>query len=390
MRESILIAVDVALDDGPFVTSPTWTRIPPGEVRSVTLSQGRRGSLESIEAGRCTIVLNNRDRRFDPGNTASPEYGGGARLIPDRQIRIRTIYAEDAAEVIEYGFFYGHVASWSTEHRNDSLHSPVVIEAIDGLGYLGTRTFTWTSGATTNFVADRFAAILDQAGWPSAWRLVTGASSLDLPTRTYTNANALAALRDLAAATRGTLTVNSNNLVVFYPALSGQVAGTPQALNTFGVSGADLPYVSADFIVDRRDVVTLARITGVSEQTATSALTQLMPREYRATLPLSDAQALSLAQALIARYEVVRPATRRLTVDRLACAAHLTAQGDLGHFRMASRHHGVASYIRLTTAPPVGAPRTSDYLVEGVEHRIEAQPLSWVSTHYLTPREVYA
>ena len=53
------------------------------KVRSVQVRRGRSRQLERFTAGNANIVLDNRDRAFDPLNTASAYYGS---ILPGKQV----------------------------------------------------------------------------------------------------------------------------------------------------------------------------------------------------------------------------------------------------------------------------------------------------------------
>jgi hypothetical protein len=78
------LSVRVAFASVPFASSPTWTELGPasgagpggfGWVRQIACKRGRERLLRSqaqFQAGTLVCNLDNRDRRFDPTNTASP------------------------------------------------------------------------------------------------------------------------------------------------------------------------------------------------------------------------------------------------------------------------------------------------------------------------------
>jgi hypothetical protein len=51
--------------DDVSVSTPTWTDVT-SKLRSVSISRGRQDELGEVDAGTATIVLDNRDRSFDP------------------------------------------------------------------------------------------------------------------------------------------------------------------------------------------------------------------------------------------------------------------------------------------------------------------------------------
>jgi hypothetical protein len=55
------------------------------------INRGFPGELDTVaDAGTATIVLDNRDRRFDPSYAAGPYFGN---LKPGKQVRIRVTYS---------------------------------------------------------------------------------------------------------------------------------------------------------------------------------------------------------------------------------------------------------------------------------------------------------
>ena len=126
------VRVRIAFVDGPYVASPTWTDVT-SYVRSITTSRGRTDDWQNFDSGSATVVLDNRDRRFDPTYTLSPYYGN---LQPRRQIRI------DATtdSVNYYDVFRGYVDGWPVEITNAGYDSTVTISCYDLLGLIAQTT----------------------------------------------------------------------------------------------------------------------------------------------------------------------------------------------------------------------------------------------------------
>jgi len=119
--------VEIAFTSGPYVVSPTWVDVT-SYVREITTRRGRSDEFQNFEAGTATIVLDNRDRRFDPMNTAGPYYGN---LLPRRQIRIR-----GTATTTPIGVFRGYVSGWPVEITDAGFDSTVSLECFDAMGLL--------------------------------------------------------------------------------------------------------------------------------------------------------------------------------------------------------------------------------------------------------------
>ena len=121
------ILVEIAFDNGALDYNPTvWTDIT-SYVRNMTIRRGRTDEIEDFTAGSCSLTVDNRDRRFDPLNTASP-YNG--KLLARRQIRIKATWSSTT-----YTIFRGNIAGWgvSPDISGDSTWQ---IEAYDLLAYL--------------------------------------------------------------------------------------------------------------------------------------------------------------------------------------------------------------------------------------------------------------
>lgn len=74
-------------------------------VRSVSINRGLQRDLDTYSAGSCSVVLDNRDRAFDPSYSSSPFYG---EVKPQAAVRITS-----AGVVI----FTGYIDSWSFDYE---------------------------------------------------------------------------------------------------------------------------------------------------------------------------------------------------------------------------------------------------------------------------------
>jgi hypothetical protein len=123
--------VEVAFADGPYVVSPTWTDVT-SYVRGMEISRGVPDDWTLQADGSATVVLSNRDRRFDPFNTTGPYYGN---LLPRRQIRIRATHSGTT-----YDVFRGFIAGWPPEWTDAGKDSTVTLQCFDALQLLGSSS----------------------------------------------------------------------------------------------------------------------------------------------------------------------------------------------------------------------------------------------------------
>lgn len=122
-----IVQVQVAFDDGPYTASPTWTDIT-SYVRGINIQRGRDSDTANFESGNATVVLDNRDRRFDPFHATGPYFG---KLLPRRQIRIR-----GTVSGVTYNIFRGFVSGWPVELSESGYDSTVTLSCFDLLGLL--------------------------------------------------------------------------------------------------------------------------------------------------------------------------------------------------------------------------------------------------------------
>jgi hypothetical protein len=120
--------VEIAFDDGPYVVSPTWTNVT-AYVREMTTDRGRTDDWGTFD-GSASVVLSNRDRRFDPFNTAGPYYG---KLLPRRQIRITATHGGTT-----YPVFRGFVSGWPPVWTDAGKDSTVSLSCFDAMGLLAS------------------------------------------------------------------------------------------------------------------------------------------------------------------------------------------------------------------------------------------------------------
>ena len=123
--------IEIAFTDGPYVVSPTWTDVTT-YVREFSTSRGVPDDWTFQADGSATVVLSNRDRRFDPFNTTGPYYGN---LLPRRQIRIRATSGGTT-----YDIFRGFIAGWPPEWTDAGYDSTVTLSCFDALQLLGSSS----------------------------------------------------------------------------------------------------------------------------------------------------------------------------------------------------------------------------------------------------------
>jgi len=124
-------------------------------VRSVTTNRGRRRALERFGTGTATIVLDNRDRSFDPTNPASPYYNatvGVTGVVPSIPVVIRATW-----DSITYPIFRGFIDSWTFDYSEGQADATATISCSDAFKPLSNiigglpSSASISSSATTTF-----------------------------------------------------------------------------------------------------------------------------------------------------------------------------------------------------------------------------------------------
>jgi hypothetical protein len=114
----VLDVTDPGLDTGTLGDGAFFYDISTS-VRSVTTNRGRRRALERFGTGTATITLDNRDRSFDPTNTASPYYNatvGVTGVVPSIPVVIRATY-----DNVTYPIFRGFIDSWTFNYSDAGI-----------------------------------------------------------------------------------------------------------------------------------------------------------------------------------------------------------------------------------------------------------------------------
>jgi hypothetical protein len=196
------VFVDVAFDNDPLEASPTWQ--PLTDVKQIRIERGRQGSIGRIEAARCSVILRNGDRLYDPTNTTSPQYGDGSRLEFGKRIRVRmAALPAPPAGYADVVLFTGNTTGTHQRAGSEPIQD-LRLEATDAFGYFGATRFSASLGEAAADV--RLGHILDAVGWPSgaAWRdfQAGGTNMPTLAAKSYADASALSAIQEVVDSER--------------------------------------------------------------------------------------------------------------------------------------------------------------------------------------------
>jgi hypothetical protein len=258
----VLDVTDPGLDTGTLGDGAFFYDISTS-VRSINTNRGRRRALERFGTGTATITLDNRDRSFDPTNTASPYYNatvGVTGVVPSIPVVIRATW-----DGTTYSIFRGFIDSWTFDYSDAGIGDATatiscsdafkplstiigglpssasisssgtttfdigISEPSDGLGVSsidvtgtgttggikvsGGVTTTPIIGAGTDLPGLRIRAILDAIAWPDNLRDIDNGTTFLAPqdaTKTP-----IEMLQEAAAADSGVIYVDDDGTLVF-------------------------------------------------------------------------------------------------------------------------------------------------------------------------------
>jgi len=404
------IVVDIAFASNPAAT-PVWTPVSQ-YVRAVSIRRGRQRELGRIEAGTATVVLDNRDRRFDPTNDASPYY---PNVIPMKRIRIGASYSEGALQWL----FTGFIESWP--QRYPGVGDAVVeVPCVDWFKLFSLYKLTIEdrvqelSGQRIIAVLEYIANVVGAGGW--YWTLASSDtdpyapySKLQLTTRlAYAwedqdvdagqsevqsqtiNEIALQHLQAVAEAEQGMLFVARDGRVTFRNrhARIRPIATPPPV---FGNVPGALPYNSLSIeytddqlwnkvIIERRG----GTVPGIAEDRTSQAKYLQRTLQRSGLLITNDREAQAMAEYLVNRYANPQLVIRSMTISPEMDEALFseTFGRELGD-RVLVRHRPPGPALEGQSPGPVIEQLS---FVEGIAWDIT--PDRWQTTWQLSPADL--
>lgn len=381
------ITVEVKFDD------TNWTDIS-AYVRSGSITRGTSrfdGIVIQYETGTASVVLDNRDARFDPTNASSPYVGTsnadgshpstGTQIVPMKQWRIRT--TTDGGHTLWTGFADG----WQLDYPNNGKDATCTLTGSDVQKLFKLLTITLAEPATelssvfmSSAIAGRNAQALDTGNFTLQAGTVTAAVTWDL-------------MQLIADSEGGELYVRGDGTIVFRRrrAIAEDTrSNTPQA--TFGDSGADLRYQSFSLTSDdvqMKNTIELTRVGGTEQD----AIDQTAAAQFRVrTLVRNDLLLTVDSDAFDYAYWV----KSILSGMQTGTGGTVTITGDIriGSISVDPRYDptnlnpqvlGRELGDRITVkAHPVGraaTPIVRDGIIRGINH--DFTPSSWLTTWQL-------
>lgn len=128
------VVVEIAFTTGPNDPAPSWTDVSAyiEADSAIHISRGRSDEVDSVQPSKCNLVLDNRDGRFTPENTASPYY---PNVKKGRRIRVRAMWPLAGSYADR---FNGYIDAWPVQWPDEtSAMSTVTVGASSRLARLG-------------------------------------------------------------------------------------------------------------------------------------------------------------------------------------------------------------------------------------------------------------
>jgi len=333
------------------------------QVTGIRAFRGKKNVLDSIAPGTMTITAIDPARAFDPFNEASVYYDttdDTPGLSPLRQIRLsRNGEFLFKGRVVDFAYDYGTALTKNLP--------TVVITCADDL-FLLSNTFLSAFTPSEELSSARVSTILDRSevGYPAGTRdIETGTTTLGAYAISE-GTSVTSYLRGISDdAEAGRVFVSRDGDLTFDARLGSTISGPTVEFND---NGTDTPYsgLSIDFSTDQViNRATVQRVGGTAqtESDATSiTLYQTQAVSKTGSFLSSDAQALTLAEYLLApdpepRFSDVQVNFAALTTNQKNAVAILE----------------IGDTVQITRNFASGSPAsiTSELAVEGVEHTID-------------------
>ncbi len=229
----------------------TWTE-ETARVRRVRARAGFAGLRSPVAApGTCALTLDNRDRRFSPGNSASPLAG---KLLPGRAVRVRA--SEDGNT---WTLFRGMIARIAPEAG--AWPGAVTITCADGIARLA-RARVSVPHADAVPVDEAVSDLVSAVYTPPALSAADNGDSLAHYGRTWEpeHTTVLDALADICRAVYGRFWVARDGTATFWSRCQQQDPSASAAL-VIGTGASAAPLDALDVALDAEGVINHAQVT---------------------------------------------------------------------------------------------------------------------------------
>lgn len=371
------ITVRIAFATDPLAATPTWTDVSSC-VREIRTQRGRQYELNRIEASTAEVVLDNRDRRFDPSYVSSPYYPD---VVPMRKINIQAVWSS-----VTYDIYTGYIENWLTDWPA-GYDSTVTIRCVDGFKYFANTLITINLAIGDD--AGRYmkgggfngtTCIINSLSWPTADQNINAGNSTLQPI-SVTNMNVLQFMQQLTDSENGYLMMAKDGKI-FFRERHYRLTNPDSIISrgTYGDGGgSELPYLDLKPSFDDGLIYNDIHATrvGGAEQVAQDATSQAtyFRRSLSKTglLIATDNEVADAAYWLLGQYKDAVLRFQRMTIAG--------PMNDSLWTQVLGRD--ISHRITVIKRPPGGGTITQDCFIEGVMHQITRD--DWLTHFDLSP-----
>jgi hypothetical protein len=172
-------------------------------VISVSTDRGKQNFLTPFSAGQATVMLQNRNRTFDPLYAGSPYNGqikptGGLRITTDGVVK-----------------FLGFINDWNLSYSVDGV-STASVSASDAFSLFNNQTFDDTADFPVDELSSvRVGKVLTKMAWPADKRIISLGKNVVIGDTPAEGSDVLSYLQLLELSEGGRLFVDRNGNIVF-------------------------------------------------------------------------------------------------------------------------------------------------------------------------------
>ena len=360
------LEVSVAWGNNALDSSLTWTDISQ-YVRGIAIDRGRSVVTERVRAGTGTLLLDNRDRRFDPLYGSSPY---DPNVKPLKPVRVRAVHNS-----VTYPVFQGYVESLTQQWPLDGHDAVATMRIVDGFSLLARAEVVSTE--VQEVAGTRLGNILDDADWP------TGATWRDLDTGTFDmievtmDCNSALVECHRIADSDGGMFLMSKDGKATYQDRNHRVGASPLATYGDGPSGESIYYRTVMLEYDdtqlwnRVEINRWGAAASVAAEDATSvAAYGTRIRQFNDLLLVDDTDAATLAALYRDRFKDPGVRFKNLEIHPRGAPSVLWPQ-VLGR--------DISDMITVERNPPGGGTISQNVYIEGISHRSSASSRSWAT-----------
>ncbi len=355
-------------DTGQFAdTSFGWVDLSD-RGRAFSTQRGRARVFDSYQAGKATLVLSNADDALDPSNVSSPYH---AQLFPMVPVRIRVV---DPTSGTIYPVWRGFVDSFANTYPGFGKDSIATIAATDGFKVIaayeasGPNTLTGTgedAGARITRIANNISWSLSDRDINTGYTLLQGTPLGD---------QALTEMQGVEQSELGYLYIGKDGRLTFrqrHSRITDTRSSVVQA--AFGGSGfdyADITFAYDDLLI--RNSISGQVLGGIAQTIQNSvSVAKYLAHSYNATgLWLQDDPSAAEWAAWVAQ-QFLNPELRVESITVLP-------QKDDTYWPVVLGLE-IGDLVTVTMLTPAGATVTKSLFVEGIDHTVTANPLSWTT-----------